>query len=297
MLYNYQKTEEPMRKHKWILYCLALSIIVLSCEDSPDDIPFRFDIQSVDLVTTSEEGTSDHNIKDVWIFNEGIDEGVFELPSQVPILPRTDAETHVIQISPGVRNNGINSAPIIYPFYETQFLERPLTKNEVEVLDLEFKYREDAKIVFNETFEFGNNFTFDEDENPASFMGVSTTEVFEGGNSGHISLRDTVDIAEVGTALTFTEWPSNGSPIFMELNFKTDTELVIGLAGELGISSVKNYFFVLNPTDEWKKVYVDLTFQVLDSDLSSYKLLLSAGLQEGQTEADIYVDNVKILHF
>ena len=285
-----------MRKHKWILYCLALTV-VLSCEDSPDDIPFRFDIQSVDLVTTSEEGTSDHRIKDVWVFNEGIDEGVFELPSQIPLLPRNDSETSVIQISPGVRNNGINGAPIIYPFYTSFFFERPLTRGEVEVLDLEFKYRDDTKIVLNETFEFGNNFTFDEDGDPASFMGVTTEEVFEGQNAGHIQLRDSVDIAEVGTALTFTEWPTNGSPIFMELNFKTDIELVVGLAGELGSGSVKNYFFVLNPTEEWKKVYVDLTFIVLDSGLASYKVLFSAGLTEDQTEADIYIDNVKILHF
>jgi hypothetical protein len=282
--------------HKWILYCFALSI-VLSCEDSPEDIPFRFDIQSVDLVTTSEEGTSDHNIKDVWVFNQGIDEGVFELPSQIPLLPREDVQNNVIQISPGVRNNGINSAPIIYPFYTTHFFERPLTRNEVEVLNLVFEYREDAKIVFNETFEFGNNFTFDEDGDPASFMGVSDSEVFEGERSGHISLKDSVDIAEVGTAITFTEWPSNGSPIFMEVNFKADIELVVGLTGTLGNGSVKNYFFVLNPTDEWKKVYIDLTFQVIDSGLASYKVLFSAGLQESQSEGDIYIDNVKIIHF
>lgn len=282
--------------HKLLLLCFAVCGI-LSCEDAPDDIPFRFDIQSVDLVATSEEGTADHNIKDVWVFNEGVDVGVFELPSEVPLLPLEGEELSDIQISPGVRNNGIASAPFIYPFYTTKFFERPLTKGEVEVLDLEFAYRPDAKIVFNEGFEFGNNFGFEEDDDPNSFMDITTTEVFEGDRSGYIRLQDTVNYIEVGTSTTFTEWPQNGSPIFMELNFKTDVELVIGLAGQLGNGNVKSYFLVLNPTEEWKKVYVDLTFQVFDSQLPSYKILLSAGLPEGQSEADIFVDNVKILHF
>ena len=122
-----------MRMHKSIIFCLMISLFV-ACQDSPDDIPFRFDIQSVTLNTSSDQGTSSHNIKDVWVFNEGVDVGVFELPSEIPLIPVDERESSDIQISPGVRNNGINSATIIYPFYTSFFYDRPLTKGDFYIL-------------------------------------------------------------------------------------------------------------------------------------------------------------------
>jgi len=269
----------------------------MSCSENEADAPATFRVDSVSVQTEPNQGTTSHNIKDLWMFLEGEDLGVFPIPAEIPVIPPDGSTNGILQFSPGVRNNGINSAPIIYPFYESFILDKDISKGNIEDVDLVFEYGNAVKFALVADFETGNDFGYDADEDGVIEIIASSVEAFEGTKSGMISLNADTDFVEVGSTVTFDMLPSNGSPIFMEMDYKTDVDLNVGLIGFFGTTPIKNYNLVLNPTEEWNKVYVDFTFDIQDSQLDSYKILLGAAIEEGGDPANVFFDNIKLVHF
>ena len=269
-------------------------LFLYSCSDNTSDVPAIFNINEIGFNTSTGEGSDSHKIKDVWVFQGGKDIGVFPLPAMIPIL---EEEPGAVQISPGVRNNGINKTPIIYPFYDTKLLELDLTKGRVEELDLNFEYRENTQFAFIEDFESNNLFSFDQDGDEATSMTVTGDEVFEGIKSGYIKLEGEADFCEVATGLNFSNLQENGQPVFLELDYKNSVELNIGLIGFLGNAPAASYIVTLKEQEDWNKIYIDLTFAIIDSGLDSYKVLFGAALPSDQESGDVYFDNIKLVHF
>jgi len=279
------------------LTLLVIVTIFWSCAENEADAPAMFNVNSVSVETQDFQGSTSHNIKDLWMFLDGVDLGVFQLPANIPVIDEENVSTGILQFSPGVRNNGINKSPIIYPFYDSFILEKDITKGNVEEIDLVFNYGSAVKFALVSDFESGNDFGYDADEDGNLGIVASSTDVFEGSKSGLIALDEDNLFTEIGTSLSFENLPSNGSPVFMELDYKNDVDLNVGLIGFLGNTPIKNYNLVLNPSEEWNKVYVDFSFVIQESQLDSYKILLGAGIDAGGEPANVFIDNVKLVHF
>lgn len=271
--------------------------ILVACTEDASDAPPLFKVDEVSLRTNTQEGTDDHNIRDLWMFLDGVDLGVFTLPTEIPVIPVDGQTNGVVQFSPGVRNNGINSSPIIYPFYQSVFREEALENGTCQIVDLEFQYDPTTQFAYIQDFELENGLAMDQDGDGEIGITLSTEQVFEGARSAHIALNDETPFTEVASLQTFENLPLNGSPVFMEINYKNDVELNIGLIGFFGNQPITNISHVLNPSEEWNKVYIDFTFILLDSQLDAYKLFFGAAIDQSGQNADVFIDNIKLVHF
>ena len=80
--------------------------------------------------------------------------------------------------------------------------------------------------------------------------------------------------------------------------FGAPYDLVIGLiANGFGNTDVLD-ILVLNPTDEWKKIYVNLGATISrQSGVVNYNVYFRAVLDEGMDESEIIIDNLKLIHY
>ena len=104
-------------------------------------------IDEADLDVEFNQGSPTNAIVDSWVFVDGNSLGVFEMPIEVPVLDLDENGVSEIVIFAGVRNNGIKSDAIIYPFYER--------------LNFEFDFEELAKKELDLTFEYDENTIFE----------------------------------------------------------------------------------------------------------------------------------------
>ena len=272
------------------------SLVFITCE-----IPSRnlghfayIQIDDLKLKVASNQGADSDNFKDAWVFVDGRSNGVYEIPRKVPIAFEAGSST-LINIQAGIRENGVNSAPIVFPFVNTYQMN--LEFDDLETVNLQpvFEYIPETKFRIVEDFEGSNRFTFDEDRDTSTLLTLSNSNPASGLFSGEIIVPGT-DTVEIGSTLVYNEIPVNGTPVFLEIEYYGDVDLDIGLIGEKGGQFFKDYFVSLRSEREWKKAYINLTSLVVASGLEGYQVLMRA-INQDEDEAMVLVDNIKLLHF
>jgi ABC-type Na+ transport system ATPase subunit NatA len=92
--------------------------------------------------------------------------------------------------------------------------------------------------------------------------------------------------------------PGGLTPSYLELDFKSNHPFVVGLIGNGSGSTTVLEILVLNTTEEWKKVYVNTGATVSrQSGVIDYTVYIRANLESGYSEAEILIDNLKLVHF
>lgn len=282
--------------NKFLIYLLLL-LLVSGCtflEDKGDE-PMFFTINSVRTQEINQTSNT-HRILDVWAFADGTDLGVFTLPAVIPVLP-SDTEATFLSFFAGIRKNGQVNDPLLYPFYKNIEIQRNLMPLGAETLDLEFEYRSNTVFALVEDFESNHVFTNDADNNDTTFLTLTDAEARSGNSSGHLHLSQQNPTIEVANS-TPLPLPVDGNAVYAEIEIKSDIETVIGLIGVDGEDEFTNFIIVLVPQPEWKKIYLSLGETLALSGLNEYRLVIGASI-ENQTaqEGNIYIDNIKILHF
>jgi hypothetical protein len=65
-----------------------------------------------------------------------------------------------------------------------------------------------------------------------------------------------------------------------------------------GTQTVQQDVLVINPTKTWNKIYINLTPTISNNtDASKFKVYFKATKEEGAENSEIYLDNIKLLHF
>jgi hypothetical protein len=291
-----------------------LPFILFSCKDTPEQIPAYLYIKPFAAPTVSaEQGSASSKIAEAWVYTNGEFIGVYTMsdsfPAVVPTLETGDVE---IQLFPGIHDNGISAVADIYPFYEKYVVRRTLAPGKFDTIKPTTKYVSDAQIDFIENFEAGSNFDNVLEGDPSLHKIVpSTVDVFEGKQSGVLTLTDANPLAQVACRNIISTIPQNNTPVYLELNFKSDVPLQLGLVGynALGESTITygDYVFKGKEKDgkpKWTKGYVNITSIVKSLALKKYQIVLGAQIPTDQTtgkhiysEAKIWIDNVKLIHF
>jgi hypothetical protein len=282
---------------------VGLAILLLgftTCDiiNPEEQVPAYLEIAPFSLSTANGEGSASENITEVWVFIDGAFLGVYDLPATVPVLKYGATE---VRLDAGIKDNGISDTPEIYPFYESYTVNLDLEANKTEVIEPSIGYSSDTKFSFIEDFE---------DNRPRIFTEVLTGDteleqvqsgVFEGSYSGYFTLeRDTRPVVEIATLTDFSGLQEDGVYVYLEVNFKSDVPIVWGLSGEpfAGGGEVQYYEPGSLASDEWKKIYFNLSSLVFDADLESYKIVFQALLTENSPDtAEVYLDNIKLVHF
>lgn len=278
------------------LFALAVVAIVTSCDiiNPTEEIPSYVYVDSIRFETGPLEGSNSSKITEVWFYAGGEFLGAYGMPAKIPVL--MEGETEII-IFPGIRDNGILSMPDIYPFYTRQTIFIDLDPAKIDTIEPLTAYQAETQFAFIEDFESAHLFIDDQDEDPETEMIITNTEVFEGTGSGRITLTNDHDLIEVATITRYSEVPTNGSPVYLEMNYMNEVTFAVGLIGhQAGMIPATYYIITLRPRDFWNKIYINLTEALNQSDLAEYQIVFLSSLDEDLDEGNIYLDNIKFLY-
>jgi hypothetical protein len=292
-----------MRKIYTVLPIVISFFILGSCAKKMDAtyIPSYVKIDNIVVNTTGSQGSSSSYITDAWVYLDGSDRGAYPLPARVPLLAEGK---HTIKITPGIKLNGVAGTRVPYPMVEPVEVDVNLIKDSIVPLTIRSRYYTSSKFALIESFE-DINLRFETTINNFATWRVSDIDtdpddfVFEGLHSG-LALLDTSHYKlQVITKEDFDFLPKNGIPVFVELNFKTNTTIVFtGMSyGDDGVGESTDLLY-LSPTDgEWKKIYINLTtYLSYDTDGNFYKFLLTADHNSSYDDSYVLIDNFKLIY-
>lgn len=264
-----------------------------------EQIPAYLHIEPFELNANATQGSGHSKITDVWLSVDGEFLGSYSLPADIPLLKEGNVE---IELQAGIKDNGISALPEIYPFYTSYLTQVQLTPAQSVEVRPTVTYIDDINFAMLEDFEQAPHFfTQDIDGNLGTEITASNEEVFEGASSGRITLTASNTIIEVATDVTraFKEVDKDGIYVYLELNYKTDVPIAFGLIGNFDGNQAPEILYepILFPKQEWNKIYLNLSTVVFNLNAEAYQIAILAQLPDDKEEANIWLDNVKLIHF
>lgn len=284
------------------LYFLFIFVKFSSCSflNQDEPLPSYLFIDSVSLKTSPNQGSSSQRITDVWVFNQTEFLGMFPLPAKIPLLLYGDQN---LTIQAGIKENGIGATPENYPFYNSFKVNINLKALKIDTLRPEISYSNNARFHFIENFE--NNTSFFSflvsglpENRVLPFMG---NEVYEGKLSGVMQLSKLAATATVGTNAKYKNTFTPNQPVYLELDYKSETSCVIGVQFFDTENTEEVGFLVpiagFKETADWKKIYFNVGNSLGARKSLFYRIVLTANLPEGKDNARILFDNFKLISF
>ncbi len=281
------------------------SLIALSCEvnNGDDDIPSYLYIPELELNVSNPNttGRSGSNITDAWVFADEKFIGAFQLPAEVPIL--TKGATN-IRIGAGIKVNGISATRAIFPFYSDYQTTVELRPELTDTIFPAVDYDQGVSMPWIEEFE-DSSFSMDT-------ISSSNTELsrvpynFDPITYGGFIAR--VEMTEVNPgfkAITNEEYflPQNGAPLYLEMDYRSNVQLVVSLIIQPGDGSPRREEAVifLNPTNPldastWNHLYLNITDPVnFQFDATNFGVGLTAAYASSKDSSVVYFDNLKLV--
>lgn len=295
--------------HTIVFFLLVCLFAFTGCYkiDGNQTIPAYISIDEINIDTYyPEEGTTSDDIDDVWVYVDDGLLGVFEFPeggTEPVIFPVLAAGKHKLEIRPGIKLNGISSTRVPYPFYKPIIFEefdfvpetvQSLGELTTEYYEVEFAWLEDFELPQNtiESADWSDTVVerTEPENNPIAFLDPDSKY------SGIINLT-TEDEEYGGTSYNSFDVPTAGTVTIMELDFKTNNFITVGVLIRDVYEVVEKDLVILNHTDEWKKIYINLGSNLsLYPQAYDYKVIFRAGLESDISEAKILLDNIKIVY-
>lgn len=281
------------------LFLFPVVALLPSCEViNPDEgIPSYIQIDTIEFSTNYlVEGTASHKITDAWVYVDDELVGTYELPATVPVLK---SGSHKITVNAGIKMNGIAATRIPYPFYKPYELTTELFADSIIKLEPEVAYYSSTNFVWMEDFE-SPGYTLEVTSiSDTSLNRINaTTDVFEGSSSGLFAMRNPPHILFECKTINEYVLPKGGTPVFLELNYKCNNTFRIGIfANESGLSTQVPQTILINKSENWNKIYVNLTNEVsLFVNAVNYNVYFGVIPDEGVPEPMVYIDNIKLIY-
>lgn len=283
-----------------LLTYLFLALLLSSCSlfDNEDPIPGFLVFDNPAVSFSSGQGANTHKITDVWVFDGPDFLGIFPLPARVPVI--IDGAEKDFTVFAGVRNNGVSSNALRYPFYEPVEFAANLTAQEEKEIPLTFSYSVNTKFDLVEDFEASHLFIEDpnEDDGPGTELILQSDVVRSGSSSGHIFFDTDTSTFERTTLFSFDRQDNSGSSTFIELDYKCEIPLLVGWITYENNFIQRDYNVLIAPSAEWNKIYIDISEFVGQIDIDRYSIAFASAISSTDAfPASIYIDNVKLLHF
>lgn len=280
------------------LIYIALTFCLVGCSlfDNEDPIPAYLVLEDPTLSTLVAQGANTHNITDVWVFSGQELLGIFPLPAKVPVI--IDGSEKDFTIFAGVRNNGTQSNSLRYPFFSPIEVTLDLEAQEEVRVPMEFSYTTETKFDLVEGFEGNHQFSIEPSGAETTPIVISTDMVKTGQGSGHVHMDTDTSTFERSTIAQFQKSQNNGFFTFVELDYKCDIPFLVGYIIRTNQVISKQYTVLVAPSDDWNKIYIDLSTPVAGTNVETYTISLASSVTtDVNLPADIYLDNIKLLHF
>lgn len=257
-------------------------------------IPAYVEISSPVVVDAAGQGISS-KITDLWVFVNDQPAGVWEPGKRIPLIA---AGTATVKVIAGVRKNGITDNRIQYPFYATWQQQVDLVPEHTTTLAPEVQYYPGLDQWLA---DFNTGIRFDTVDCTATMQLVASdsTLVGQGLRNGRIDLDPEHSMYRgVSSGDPFT---NTGNVAFLELDYRSDTRLLIGVRYLLkGWQREVAYLYAV-PTKKadgsmpWNKIYVDLAEPWNAGGALDKRFYIKAELENGATTGVVEVDNIKLV--
>lgn len=274
-----------------------------SCDiiNPPEQVPSYIAVNEIKTRTDyNTQGTAFHNITDSWVYvmNGEKDEfiGVFEAPFKIPALKKG---RNTIRIEPGIKSGGSSTLRVLYSMMKEYVIDTVLVEGEVITINPIHEYLP-ATFAFMEDFD-GEGISLEAvTQSTSPIQIISGTQAFEN-NSMCFELDTDTSYFEC-KALELITLPRTGHDVFLEINFKCNAYFTFGFFSREtsggSVIEVRRPIYIFNPTSEWKKVYVNLRDNIMDSKGNEFRLYFSCTKQNNLEVGKITVclDNIKVIY-
>ncbi|MCF8258722.1 MAG: hypothetical protein K9J06_14295 [Flavobacteriales bacterium] len=281
-------------------HAMAVAVVcasVSSCElINPDEqIPAFLRMESYSITTTSAQGYPVHSLTDAWVYHNEELIGVYELPASIPVLAEGPTQ---LRIQPGMRVSGQVGQRSSHPFLNDLTPTIPLFPDSQTVYNPTVTYKDSAVFKWLESFEDTGLSLNATDQNQGVLTRVQGAEAFAG-QSLKMTLSGDQLLMECATALAYT-LKKAGAPIILELSYRNNNQLYIGLISTTLTGPRQTTIMALNASpDVWKHVYVNVGETVSSSTLANavgHQVFFGFIRDEGlEGEAYAIIDNIKLI--
>ena len=290
-----------MTKGIYIFTILCLIISFQSCKliNPPELVPTYIYIPDITVnANTSTEGSNSDNIVDAWIYIDGSLIGTYELPAKIPIIAEG---SYTLQVYGGIKNSGFSAQRKRYPFYNPYEVSLTHKANETDTIYPVLTYTSNANIWIEDFEDPGIKLNSPTYSDTTIQITSNPTDVFEGNKSGYIIFDTDDSFFECSTnEPAFNAFPKFGSPVYIELNYKTNNVFTTGLyhGDNTLVSLVKSeYLNLVSTNNEWKKIYIDFTDMISTRTSSTkHQIYFEIRRQTGVATPLVFIDNVKIIY-
>jgi hypothetical protein len=282
-----------------LMLILPLLTLIAACKDEPEQIPAY--IQVKPFLVAAPGGNDWQNITDGWLYINGEFLGAYTLPATIPVL--AEGETEVL-LFPGVKENGIEATPNIYPYLKRFTQKYNLTAGQNTEVSPVTDYDSAIKYAFGlgrGDFDGGSSIGL---ENRDSDEEVNVELSSDGAFAGQcmIMRADTAHpIMDIATEL-MNDLPFLGAPeVWLELHYKTDVPFFLFLLN--GFPENTQRVFQFNKSESWNKIYINLTQYIVSSGFPDQRLFFRLSLPKDesgkytQTSGTVRLDNIRVVHY
>lgn len=285
-----------------LLFALSFFVILFSgCKklDPEIDAPSYIEISDYRVITDSvNQGTSVQHFTDVFVTSSTKSYGYFPIPGKIPVPLEGSNE---LTIRPAIQVNGVKFLRLDYPVMKGCDSVLPLKRDEVLKVTPVFQYFSSASFPFVESLE--SNFSQLKNSDPTdTFTAViDTANAVYGEKCLKMRMSSTYTVTQVQSNYGFT-LPTGGPAIYLEFNYKGNFQLEAGVIGSSSPSSLVNTSQRsaggVNPSDTWKKMYINLTDIVRTPPYFNYYFLYfytAKSFDPGVASPEMFIDNIKVV--
>jgi len=271
---------------KTLYFLIAISLFSCDKDDTTTNgVPSYIQI---DEITLDENYTT--NITDAWVYIDGVNKGVYELPAHFPVLNDGAVE---VRIYAGIKDNGIASQRVTYPFYHSDTSTIKLTIDSTTIISPTVVLKENIEGIidnFDQSYNFNHDTCFSVPETEGPY-----------GNYGSLSFLDSILVTEINykNPLSFDNVPQQGSATYLELDYKSDSEFLVGMYINFpNTPTLQKDLLWINPKDDWNKIYVNLTQTVSEAiGAESFSVFIRMQRDNFSEVKTLDFDNIRIVHY
>ncbi|MCR4828703.1 MAG: hypothetical protein K5864_04485 [Bacteroidales bacterium] len=302
-----------MKKTLHYIFIALMTMALASCDkfEGDQEEPSFLHIEAIDLVDNPSDSWSPESgfftyqidAAQIVLYQEGDDSetilGTFTLPCTVPVLKKGNITS--ITVTPVIKQNGIASTRISYPFYKAITLnDIPLqidSLTDLGHLQTQYISRNSMRVVWSEFFEPGpGDLTLDSVVRRLVYI---TDTVRSGYGCGVVRVNDSTTTVSFWTDTTYHVDINSESYLYLEMDYWSDFDFSVGFNNPtmVGTNNVIKSAMTLyaNKDKGWQKIYINMgklwKWYHFYPDLRFYFTILNNPPHEGS----LYIDNIKLL--
>ena len=291
IIFTTKNTHHIVKMKKNIIFILII-FIFSSCEKQVQDgIPSYIRINSFNLITQQDEGEATTNITDAWVYIDDNIQGIYELPAHFPVLEEGQKS---LKIFAGIKDNGISASRLKYPFYKSFQTITELQKDSTTNIEPIVNYFDWTEFEIEDFDESGILFESDAASDTTFFKLVDPNDSTN--NYGAVNIINPDFFFKASTKV-LEDLPQAGLPVYLEMDYRCNTNFIIGVYSNYPNTVVPKNLFFANPKEEWNKIYINLTSTISEAvGASSFKIYIEMQRPYDLEKAELYIDNFKIIY-